>query len=132
MIRRTIGLALFAGLSWGITESVIALLRINPSVIDGSDLLALGLTAGFLAFIVSLASNGQVKDVLSNTSSVGGVPKVTDYTFKNVHGGILVDKEGNTVAGVFDTGLSHKGDEAWTRFQSVATTYVANLIKGGQ
>jgi len=62
MIRRTIGLALFAGFSWGITESVIALLRINPSVIDGSDLLALGLTAGFLAVVVSLASNGQVKE----------------------------------------------------------------------
>lgn len=58
--------------------------------------------------------------------------QLTDYSFKPIYGGIIVNKNGETVAQVTDNGLSHKGDAAWNEFQSLATTYVANLIKGEQ
>jgi hypothetical protein len=57
------------------------------------------------------------------------MPKITDYTFKDVHGGIIVNKEGETVLAVYDAGLGHKNDEEWHRFQRFASTYVANMIK---
>jgi hypothetical protein len=68
---------------------------------------------------MSTKSTGQIKKM----------PKITDYTFKDVAGGIIVNREGQTVAAVFDGGLAHLNDAAWNEFQSIASTYVANMIK---
>jgi hypothetical protein len=62
MNRRAIGLTLFAVFSWMVMESVINLSHIQPSVIDGGDLLAWLIAGGFLAFVVALARNGQPKE----------------------------------------------------------------------
>jgi protein associated with RNAse G/E len=56
--------------------------------------------------------------------------KITDYSFKDVHGGIIVDNEGNTVIGVSEHGMVvHKGDEAWEDFQRMAVSFVAKAIR---
>lgn len=58
--------------------------------------------------------------------------KISDYTYKDKHGGIIVDKDGNTVAGMALSkyGLEYADQERFRIFQNMAALYVAKLIRG--
>ena len=57
---------------------------------------------------------------------------LNNYSFKEKHGGIIVNQDGDVVCGVDDKVLSHKGDAIWNDFQRVSTLVIANLIKAEQ